>query len=385
MTPTAPSRQTDVATTADVRPLVTIAIPTYNRAAQTLRCALESALAQTYPNLEILISDNASTDTTDELVRGYADARIRYVRHPSNIGANNNFNFCVDDARGVYVLILHDDDLIDADFIEVCMSSTDDDTSYGVIRTGMRIIDSDGRLLSELPNQLEGASSSIEFLQAWFRGRTSPYCCNTLCNVAHLRALGGFHSRHNLFQDTLAQFRLTAAHGQFDVSAVKASFRQHAKNAGSAATIADWCDDTLQLYQAICEVLPEQSDALRMEGKRYLCAINYGYVASLASPLRKAKTYLQVADAFDHAFPLAEFIVDHDLMPRVRAFRRRLGDQVPGLRRLFARRKPDSVGSLERSSDRARESMLCVERDDATQRPDGNARYPSQRFGGDVG
>ncbi len=319
------------------RPLVTIAIPTYNRAATMLRYALESALAQTYPNVEILISDNASTDATEQLVRGYADARIRYVKHANNIGANNNFNYCVDHASGAYMLLLHDDDLIDAEFVETCMTAAGDDTSYGVIRTGIRLIDGAGRTTVELPNRLAGPASAIEFLQAWYRGHTSPYCCNTLCNVTHLRALGGFRSRHNLFQDALAQFRLTAHHGQFDVGAVKASFRQHDQNAGSAARIADWCDDTLELYQEICRLVPQQSDALRAEGKRYLCRVNYGYVVPIGSPLQKAKAYLQVARAFDHAAPLFEFVVGYDIKPRIRRVRRLIGDRVPALRRLVRR------------------------------------------------
>ena len=102
-------------------PLVTIGIPTYNRAKAYLKDAIKSAVDQTYPNIEILISDNGSTDNTQLLVKSFDDPRIRYIKQENNIGANNNFNYCVMNAKGDYFLLLHDDDLIDKDFVEVCI------------------------------------------------------------------------------------------------------------------------------------------------------------------------------------------------------------------------------------------------------------------------
>jgi glycosyltransferase involved in cell wall biosynthesis len=77
-------------------------MPTYNRANGYLREALDSALAQTYPNLEIVISDNGSTDNTESVVRSYADPRIRYYRQQPPIISNDNFNFCLQQANGAY-------------------------------------------------------------------------------------------------------------------------------------------------------------------------------------------------------------------------------------------------------------------------------------------
>ena len=73
-------------------PLVTIAIPTYNRANAYLKTAISCALKQSYQNLEILISDNNSEDNTEELVNQFSDRRIRYVKHPENIGFVKNWN-----------------------------------------------------------------------------------------------------------------------------------------------------------------------------------------------------------------------------------------------------------------------------------------------------
>ena len=123
-------------------PLVTIAIPTYNRAGTYLPEALQSALNQTYSNIEIFVSDNCSSDNTGQLVQRFADPRIRYIRHAENIGAPNILNFCINEARGVYLLLLQDDDMIDPDFIEMCMTAVNGNYDVGTIRTGIRLIDS---------------------------------------------------------------------------------------------------------------------------------------------------------------------------------------------------------------------------------------------------
>ena len=91
-------------------PRVTIALPTYNRAA-LLRGAIESVLAQTCADFEIFISDNASTDNTAEVVASYQDPRIRYHRHAVNLGITRNWQFAVNAARTAFVAPLADDDL----------------------------------------------------------------------------------------------------------------------------------------------------------------------------------------------------------------------------------------------------------------------------------
>jgi glycosyltransferase domain-containing protein len=102
-------------------PLVTIAIPTYDRR-QTLERTLESARGQTYPHLEIVISDNASADDTEALCRSVAaeDPRIRYLRQTENRGPTENFNTLFAAARGELVMMLADDDWIDPDYVERC-------------------------------------------------------------------------------------------------------------------------------------------------------------------------------------------------------------------------------------------------------------------------
>jgi len=101
-------------------PLVSICIPTYNRA-EMVGVAINSALAQTYPNIEILVVDNASTDNTSEILQKISDPRLKFFRNEENLGIFGNFNRCIDHAKGELIHILHSDDYIDPSFTETCV------------------------------------------------------------------------------------------------------------------------------------------------------------------------------------------------------------------------------------------------------------------------
>src|SRR5262245_20674574 len=102
------------------RPLVTIGIPTRNRSA-LLKVCVASALAQTYPNIEVVVSDNASTDDTLATLQEFADPRLRVVANRENVGHVGNFNRCLNEARGEYFVLLCDDNVIQPEFLEKCI------------------------------------------------------------------------------------------------------------------------------------------------------------------------------------------------------------------------------------------------------------------------
>jgi len=89
--------------------LVSVCIPVYNMES-TIEMCIRSALAQTYPFLEILVTDNQSTDRTYELARSIGDERLRVVRNEKNLGAYGNHNRCLELAKGEWVKFLHGDD-----------------------------------------------------------------------------------------------------------------------------------------------------------------------------------------------------------------------------------------------------------------------------------
>jgi len=114
-------------------PLVTIGLPVYNGGNQ-LREALESLCAQDHPNLEILISDNASTDGTAEMCAEFVarDHRIRYHREATNRGATWNFNRVLDLRQGGYFLWAAHDDLWSPTFISKAVAALEADPSASI-------------------------------------------------------------------------------------------------------------------------------------------------------------------------------------------------------------------------------------------------------------
>jgi len=293
-------------------PLVSIAIPTYNRADAYLKYAIQSAINQTYKKIEIIISDNCSIDNTETVAKEFTDPRIRYFRQGKNIGANNNFNFCLEQAKGDYFLLLQDDDVIDNDFIESCINAAGYKTDIGIIRTGTRLIDSQGKVLSEIPNMVEGMSTE-HFFRGWFAGKTSLYLCSTLFNTERLREIGGFQSKHNLFQDVIAEVQLAARFCRVDVQDVKASFRKHPSEMTLAAKVGNWCEDSLILLDLICELVSEESKRMvRDEGTRFFSKINYSRASKVRSPIKLFFSFLTVFKKFNYRYPPSK---DHLLSP----------------------------------------------------------------------
>ena len=281
----------------DNLPMVSIGIPTYNRANGYLREAIQSAVDQTYPNIEIIISDNCSSDTTTELVNSFSNPRIKYHRHPTNIGAIKNFNYCLEQSKGTYFLMLHDDDKIDGDHIASCLQAVKGGKEVGIILTGVRIIDKDNKTIAERLNQIGGLSFADQML-FWFENKTAFYLCNTLYNTKRLKEIGGFKSKKNLYCDTVATVRLLAKFGNADVKDVKASFRGHGENMGKTYRVVDWCDDSLYLLDIICHLTPDKKDVLRRRGMEYFCRQNYGIAASFVPKAKLLWAYWIVAKKF---------------------------------------------------------------------------------------
>jgi glycosyltransferase involved in cell wall biosynthesis len=101
-------------------PLITIAIPTFNRATLLKGC-VAAALAQSYPYFEILVSNNASPDDTEKVLAEFGDARLRVINQTENIGLLPNWNACLAGARGDYIIFVADDDRISPSILEQCV------------------------------------------------------------------------------------------------------------------------------------------------------------------------------------------------------------------------------------------------------------------------
>ncbi len=98
-------------------PTVSVVIPTYNRA-HVVGQAIKSVLHQTFQDFEIIVVDDASADNTEEVVKGFGDPRIHYLRHKQNYGAPQARNSGAEIAQGEYLAFLDSDDLWYPKFLE---------------------------------------------------------------------------------------------------------------------------------------------------------------------------------------------------------------------------------------------------------------------------
>lgn len=140
------SRQKRFTRSGGEPPKVSIGLPVYNGENYVAR-ALESILSQTFSDFEVIISDNASTDRTEEICRKFAarDPRIRYDRSPKNVGAAPNFNRTFQLSRGVYFRWAAHDDMAHPDLLKKCVEVLDSDPSVVLCHSKVRVIDEEGQ------------------------------------------------------------------------------------------------------------------------------------------------------------------------------------------------------------------------------------------------
>ncbi len=126
---------------------VSIGLPVFN-GENYLALAIESLLAQSYEDFELIISDNASEDGTASICRDFAarDKRIRYYRNKVNLGAAPNFNQCVNLATGSYFKWAAHDDVCLPDYLRVCVRVLDRCHDVVLCHTLTRLIDARGRI-----------------------------------------------------------------------------------------------------------------------------------------------------------------------------------------------------------------------------------------------
>ena len=216
--------------------LVSIMIPTYNQEAYIAR-AIESALAQTYLNLEIAISDDASTDLTEEIVSKYvSDSRVKYFRQEKNIGRVDNYRKNLyEQVSGQWVLNLDGDDyLLSKNYISEAMKALDDNNSKEVV-----LICADRYESDEIEN---GAEEESNYSWSSHNGKDSLlnyFTKDRLFRIWHLTSLYrrdlamdvGFYCHHITSSDQESIFRLIM-HGDILYTDTKvAVWQAHKSNA----------------------------------------------------------------------------------------------------------------------------------------------------------
>lgn len=137
-------------------PRVSVAVPVYNGEA-FLREALDSVLAQTFSDFELVISDNASTDATPDICTEYRarDSRVRYLRNSVNIGAYPNVNRLVHLARAPYFKLANADDRAHPELLAGCVEVLDHHPAVVLCYGRTQLIDAWGNSLGDYDDNLD--------------------------------------------------------------------------------------------------------------------------------------------------------------------------------------------------------------------------------------
>lgn len=160
-------------------PLVSVCIPTFNRA-ERLHRAITRLLENSYTNLEIIVSDNGSTDATQQVAAELCNCsgRVRYFRHPVNRGPTKNFEFARAQARGKYFLWHGDDDYLAADFITLCVQELERDASL-VLVSGLAAYHGGDHVITRFGNVIQpgaGSKALRVLMYLWLVDDNSIFC-----------------------------------------------------------------------------------------------------------------------------------------------------------------------------------------------------------------
>jgi glycosyltransferase involved in cell wall biosynthesis len=223
----------------DSKPLVSVCIPTFKGAA-TLAAAIDSVLAQSFTDFELVVVDDGSPDGTADVVSGFSDPRLRYLRNANNLGPEGNWNRCLAEARGAYFKLLPHDDLLHRDCLrrQVAVLQADVAERIALVFSARDVLGPGGERLTTrcYPGGHEGVIAASEVMRRCVRRGTNllgePGA--VLMRTQLTRLVGSFDATNPYVIDLDYWFRLLA-HGDayfcdetlcgFRVSAQSWSFR----------------------------------------------------------------------------------------------------------------------------------------------------------------
>lgn len=210
-------------------PRVSVAIPTYN-ASTTIEATLRSVLDSTFDDLEIIVTDDASTDDTLQIVEAVDDPRIRWVRNPQTLGAPANWNRALGKANGEFVGLLNHDDLYGPFWLAFAVHALENHPPIGWVATAYRIIDEKGHVKGAIKRFDETGAIDREtaFLQiARLDGLGPVY----LARREVIEALGGYDEEIGASADNDLFLRLASRYPlYYSCNPHHAAWRSHPGN-----------------------------------------------------------------------------------------------------------------------------------------------------------
>lgn len=262
-------------------PVVSIIIPTYNRA-HLLRRAIDSVQAQTFDDIEIIVVDDASIDDTKAVVDSYDNTRILYIQHQNNKGGGAARNTGISAASGAYVAFLDSDDEWIPQKLEKQLHVFEKgDSELGLVYTAYAKFDWKGEFIHIQSN---GAQSFLlnELLRRNFIGTTSTVLVKRDCLIQ----IGGFDERFESCQDWDLWIRLAKKYTfEFISESLVNYFRHTGERISTNPSLISGYELILEKYRTDIEACG--GDLLA----EHYFRIGYRYMASFGE-VERSKQYL---------------------------------------------------------------------------------------------
>lgn len=219
---------------------LTIGLPVYN-GEDYLAASINSLLAQTFTDFELIVSDNASTDGTRSVAESFAalDPRVRYVRHPVNLGSTENHNFVIREATGEFFKWASDDDLYAPDLLQRCIEALDARPEIALAHAWTAFIDEAGEAIhaKDYPLTTDVTSAPERFRSLLHtQGGDDIYGVIRTRVLDRIRPFGSYHNADRVFVAELA------LHGPFHQIPEALYFRRdHPGRAERASSLRHRC------------------------------------------------------------------------------------------------------------------------------------------------
>jgi glycosyltransferase involved in cell wall biosynthesis len=235
-------------------PRLTRAVPTLNRAHFVER-AVASALAQTSQEIEVIVSDNGSTDDTPLALEKFRDPRLRKIRHARTMPASAHGNFLIQQSNGGLFLGLSDDDYLEPDFAERIIELFDRRPDLSFAYTGCWVHYGTATVPTLTGPDIE---SGISFIRAYFSGQREVCWCACVTRLDRLRAIGPIPDGR-IFGDMFYWTKLAFEGSVGCVAAPLSHYTFMTDNLSSAVPVIEWAretrtlaDEVLSAYTSSC-------------------------------------------------------------------------------------------------------------------------------------
>lgn len=208
-------------------PRVSVLVPSYNYASQLRRC-IDSVLAQRYDSFELVISDDASTDESDAIIRSYRDPRLVYERQPRNLGMVPNWRRCLELATGEYLLLLGADDCLKPHMLARCAQVLERDPQIAFCHTAAEFFDGAGKIVSTTGAfKRSYVVAGTELVEGYLKGRRVVNSASVFRRSC-FEAVGGWSDDYSNCMDLDLWFRMLLRYKVGYVGEILVGFRSHA-------------------------------------------------------------------------------------------------------------------------------------------------------------